>query len=131
MVIFHRYRLACADSSLHRYTLEPNETSNSLPRTYTLRSSSQSPSPAEGDASPSSSDAVLATTLDETDILFSTGGFRYRVKSPNDGEDMAMSGPGDLSDLCRVSRWKYALDSTSIAIKSPTAKASKSLEVAA
>lgn len=106
-----------------RYTLEPNGASGSSPRrTYTLRSNSPShvatnltddtPSKA-----PLPTETVLATVLDEADIVFSTTGFCYRVKTlddDNDDEDTMMKdtdiGVGDMSDVRRVLRWRYAVD---------------------
>jgi hypothetical protein len=62
-------------------------------------------------------ETVLATVLDEADIVFSNIGFRYRVKTlddDNDDEDTIMKdtdiGVGDMSDVRRVLRWQYAVD---------------------
>lgn len=70
---------------------------------------------------PSPAETVLATVLDEADILFSIAGFRYRVKTlddDNDDEDTMMKdndiGVGDMSDVRRVLRWRYAFDPESV-----------------
>lgn len=60
---------------------------------------------------------VLATVLDAADIVFSQAGFRFRVKTldddNDDGEDAIMRdteiGVGDLSEVRRVLRWRYAV----------------------
>ena len=106
-----------------RYTLQPNDTpGSSSRRTYTLRSSSPS-NPATNSTdntrskAPLPTETVLATVLDEADIVFSNIGFRYRVKTlddDNDDEDTIMKdtdiGVGDMSDVRRVLRWQYAVD---------------------
>ena len=61
---------------------------------------------------------MLATVLDEADIVFSNAGFRYRVKTldddNDDDEDTMMKdtdiGVGDMSDVRRVLRWRCAVD---------------------
>jgi hypothetical protein len=112
-------------SSLPRYTLEPNDTpGSSSRRTYTLRSASPSNTATSSTDDTSStskaplSETVLATVLDEADIVFSNVGFRYRVKTldddNDDDEDTMMKntdiGVGDMSDVRRVLRWRYAVD---------------------
>lgn len=86
-------------SSLNRYILEPNESSSR--RTYTLRTMTPTPT-------------ILAATLDEADIVFSTGGFRYRTKTLEDeDEDTTMDiGVNDMSDLRRVGKWWYTAEPT-------------------
>jgi hypothetical protein len=104
------------------YTLEPNDASSSSSRrTYTLRSSSPPnthPTDISSSKAPLLTETVLATVLDEADIVFSNAGFRYRVKTldddNDDDEDTMMNdtdiGVGDMSDVRRVLRWRYAVD---------------------
>lgn len=114
------FDLKCHLSS--RYTLEPNDASSSSSRrTYTLRSSSPSnihPTDNSSSKAPLLTETVLATVLDEADIVFSNAGFRYRVKTldddNDDDEDTMMKdtdiGVGDMSDVRRVLRWRHAVD---------------------
>lgn len=129
--------------TISSYTLEPNDPSNSSSprRTYTLRSTTPSTTTkiAATESAPattaSPAESVLATVLDEADIIFSNAGFRYRVKTlddDNDDEDTMMKdtdiGVGDMSDVRRVLRWRYAFDPADAHPKSNALAAAKAVQ---